>query len=292
MKILITGIAGSLGWNLAHLFNQMGWQVAGTYHKTEPNSCPFELHTLELSDRQKLKKQLQKLKSNSFNIVLHCAAITDVTWAEKNPDLTYSINTEATEIIAEFCLQSHIPLFLFSTDYVFDGKAVTPYLESSPCSPLSIYGKSKFEAENLCTKHHPLSTIIRWTPLWHPFKLPHHKPTLFNLLLAHHSLKDPVNWYSDRTVSPVTSIEIFELIQHCFKEKIYGIVHAGYPTSHSLYELGQRLCKRFNLNVNLCPIPYPENEYGKIRPKNSAISSERVNTISLEQIYKSIAGAI
>ncbi|HEX4324391.1 MAG TPA: sugar nucleotide-binding protein, partial [Gaiellaceae bacterium] len=79
----------------------------------------------------------------AVDVVLHAAAWTDVDGAEQNPQEAAAVNVGGTQHAAEL----GAPLVLFSTDYVFDGRRSEPYLESDAPNPLSVYGRTKLQAE-------------------------------------------------------------------------------------------------------------------------------------------------
>jgi dTDP-4-dehydrorhamnose reductase len=77
------------------------------------------------------------------DLVLHAAAWTDVDGAEADPQGAAAVNVGGTQHVADL----GVPLVLFSTDYVFDGRKQGPYVESDPPNPLSVYGRTKLQAE-------------------------------------------------------------------------------------------------------------------------------------------------
>ena len=87
------------------------------------------------------------LSSRSYHYVLNCAAFTDVNGAETERDLATAVNAQSVKEIANFCAEKDCMLIHLSTDYVFDGYKMGPYVETDPCSPINHYGKTKLEAE-------------------------------------------------------------------------------------------------------------------------------------------------
>ena len=77
------------------------------------------------------------------DLVINAAAYTAVDQAEADPDLAYAVNRDAVAEMAQICATLGIPLVHYSTDYVFDGSARTPYKEDDPVAPLGVYGASK-----------------------------------------------------------------------------------------------------------------------------------------------------
>jgi dTDP-4-dehydrorhamnose reductase len=83
------------------------------------------------------------------DIVINCAAFTNVDGAEDNVSSVMTINSASVEEIVKACNKISATLIHFSSDYVFDGNAKTPYLETSEANPLSVYGRSKLNADRL-----------------------------------------------------------------------------------------------------------------------------------------------
>src|SRR4051812_31380115 len=81
------------------------------------------------------------------SLVINTAAYTAVDRAESERDLAFAVNADAVGEMAQNCARIGAVLVHISTDYVFDGKSSTPYTESSPIGPLSVYGESKARGE-------------------------------------------------------------------------------------------------------------------------------------------------
>lgn len=122
------------------------------------------LHTPEHSDLDitRLDAVSRVIGSLSPDVVLHCAAHTDVDGCELDPDKAYQINALGTRNVALACRKSGAALVYFSTDYVFDGQRSEPYREWDPICPVSHYGSSKRLGEDfvrqLCPRHYILRT--------------------------------------------------------------------------------------------------------------------------------------
>jgi dTDP-4-dehydrorhamnose reductase len=80
-------------------------------------------------------------------IVINAAAYTAVDQAEQEPAKAYAVNRDGAGYIAAACARYDIPMLHISTDYVFDGKKPTPYVETDPANPINVYGASKWEGE-------------------------------------------------------------------------------------------------------------------------------------------------
>lgn len=135
-KILILGAQGQVGWELRRTLAPLGTVVALHQHELDL-ACPKEIP--------------EKLKKFQPDIIVNAAAYTAVDNAEKEAELAMQINGISPGILAEEAKRLGAILIHYSTDYVFDGKASSPYLEESKTHPLNTYGKSKLQGEDAIT---------------------------------------------------------------------------------------------------------------------------------------------
>jgi len=134
MKILVAGSKGQLGHELLIQGNNLDYKI-----------LPADLPDLDITDKAQVKYWLEKFQPS---LVVYAAAYTNVDKAETEQNLAFAVNRDGPANLAEACAKFEIPLIHISTDFIFDGKKSSPYIESDPVSPLSIYGKSKQEGEN------------------------------------------------------------------------------------------------------------------------------------------------
>jgi dTDP-4-dehydrorhamnose reductase len=132
MKILITGKNGQLGYELAEMFQHVGEVVA------------LDRAELDLSKPETIAAKVAEIKPA---LILNAGAYTAVDLAEKEPDAAIAINAIAPGVLAEEANRLGIPIVHYSTDYVFDGAATIPYVETDRTGPLGVYGKSKLAGE-------------------------------------------------------------------------------------------------------------------------------------------------
>ena len=100
------------------------------------------------------------VKSNSINIIINCAAFTNVDLAESEYKATDLVNNKAVANIAKLSKLHNIKLVHISTDYVFDGNSFTPYKEHDETNPQNIYGKTKLDGELIMKHINPPNSII------------------------------------------------------------------------------------------------------------------------------------
>ncbi len=111
---------------------------------------------LDVTDRNSINTYF---KNNSPDTVIHTAAITDVDYCQKNPAKAMEVNTAGTGNICDFTGRARF--VFYSSDYVFDGKSKKPYNEKDIPNPISVYGKSKLEAEKIIQRKLSDYVIIR-----------------------------------------------------------------------------------------------------------------------------------
>lgn len=132
MRILLLGKNGQVGQALQQALAPLG-EVAALGRAQ--------------ADFENPKGLLQALAENPADVIVNAAAYTAVDKAEDEPDKAFVVNAEAVGVLAEAAKRSGALLAHYSTDYVFDGKKTTPYLETDAPNPLNVYGKSKLVGE-------------------------------------------------------------------------------------------------------------------------------------------------
>lgn len=142
MRILLIGANGQVGHELRRSLAPLGDVIATTRSGRLDGDIACE--TLDLASTEMLEPLVDKVAPD---VVVNAAAYTAVDRAESEPELAMRINGEAPARLAASCAHRGIRLVHYSTDYVFDGSATTPYREDTPTSPLGVYGVSKLAGE-------------------------------------------------------------------------------------------------------------------------------------------------
>jgi len=156
MNLLIIGANGQLGSELVLQVKNTGFHpvLADCYQPDQTES----VRVLDITDPAAIERIFREVQPN---VVINAAAYTQVDRAETEKELAFAINRDAPGYLARCCNQVGIALIHISTDYVFDGKEIRAYTESSPLSPSGIYGQSKAEGEGEVRKHLHQHLIVR-----------------------------------------------------------------------------------------------------------------------------------
>lgn len=153
MNILVTGACGQLGRAIRKISDISGHTCVFADVRPETGVLALDITDPEAVDNM--------LDVNDIDIVVNCAAYTDVEKAEMFREDAYRVNAYAAGIIADAVAQRKLSLIHISTDYVFDGKGNTPYSENADPSPLNVYARTKLEGERLIGESGCRHLIIR-----------------------------------------------------------------------------------------------------------------------------------
>ena len=150
MKILLLGKNGQVGWELQRSLAPLGEVTALDRYSTD--FCG------DLGNLAGLRETVQRLRPQ---VIVNAAAHTAVDKAESEPELARLINATAPGVLAQDAHQLGAWLVHYSTDYVFDGSGSQPWVETDTPAPLSVYGHTKLEGEQLIAQHCPKHLIFR-----------------------------------------------------------------------------------------------------------------------------------
>ena len=146
MRILLTGAGGQVGGELAKLLPAHGTVIAR------------DRAALDLADADAI---VAAMRDASPDVVVNAGAYTAVDLAERERDLAFAVNARAPEVLAEEARRIGALLVHYSTDYVFDGSAATPYDEDAATGPRNVYGASKLEGERAVAASGAAALVLR-----------------------------------------------------------------------------------------------------------------------------------
>lgn len=151
MKILLFGKKGQVGWELQRSLAPLGELIA-LDRQGEGDLCG------DLSNLDGIANTIQLVAPD---VIVNAAAYTAVDKAESEPDLAARINTQAVQVMADEAARIRALLVHYSSDYVFDGSGNSPWRETDPTAPLSVYGQTKLNGEQAIIGSHCRHLIFR-----------------------------------------------------------------------------------------------------------------------------------
>ena len=172
MKVLVTGANGQLGSEFRFLSSALQNERSKSNEFGEFADLDFvflDKNALDLRDEKAVQKAVQR-DDKGFYALINCAAYTAVDRAQSEHEEAFVINEIGAQNLAKVCKANGIKLVHISTDYVFNGKAHKPLVESDSTAPLGIYGESKLAGEKaILSANLAHSCIIRTSWLWSEF---------------------------------------------------------------------------------------------------------------------------
>ena len=190
----------------------------------------------DLLDFAAVHREFQK---DQPQLVVHCAAITNVSGAQKDPALARRVNMEVTKLLAE--LAAEIPFVFFSTDLVFDGRKGN-YTETDAANPLHVYGETKLAAEEIILKnarHLVLRTSLNGgvSPAGRAFN----EQLRRSLQQAGQGMK----LFTDEFRCPIPAIETARAVWELVNQNCTGLYHVAGAEKLSRYQIGEVLVKHW-----------------------------------------------
>ena len=264
--VLVTGANGQLGQSLQTLVLQ------------EPN-LPFRFvfldkDRLNIADEQSV---LAAFKTFNPQLLVNCAAYTQVDKAEKEQEKAFEINATAVGFLAKACAETNALLLQISTDFVFDGKQNTPYNESAMTNPMNVYGQSKHMGEQLAMLYHPKSIIIRTSWLYSPYNQNFVK-TMLRLGRERKSLQVVYDQLGSPTYAPDLAQTILQLIKQREDFQTGGLYHYSNTGVASWYDLAVETFNLAGIDCEVTPILSHQYPTPAQRPAYSVLDTCKIRT--------------
>jgi len=187
MKVVILGSNGRLGSALVR-----HWQIL-----PEIEVIALTRAEVDFSDPEKTEAGLTAQAFRTGDVVVNCAAATDVDGCERDHDLARRINTESPERIARLCAERGARLVHIGTDYVYDGALDRPYTEEDEPNPLSHYGVTKLEGDRAVLAASPGHVVVRVSWVFGP-----DKPSFVDAIVRRALTSHEAAAVHDKTSSP------------------------------------------------------------------------------------------
>lgn len=259
--ILVTGGAGQLGT---------------AFRGVLPEARYVDLEDLDVARLDLLAAALDEMRPSAL---VNCAAYTAVDRAEQEEALATRVNGDAVGVMAEHAARRRIPFLTFSTDYVFAGDVVEPYVESSPTRPVNAYGRSKLAGERAALAAWPKALVVRTSWLLSGTH-PNFVATMLRL-----AARGPVRVVDDQRGCPTIADDLAAASWAALQAGASGLLHlanSGETTWHALARAAVALAGLDPGRV----VPCRTEEYPTParRPAYSVLGSERRGPLGLPDL--------
>lgn len=256
MTILITGCNGQLGTEMRNLSLL---HPAHRYFFTD-------VAELDITNREAVE---HFVTANHIELIVNCAAYTNVDKAEENEPAAHLINALAVENLA----LSGAKIIHISTDYVFSGDESSPRREQDAAAPRTAYGRTKLEGEQLLLKHCPDAVIIRTAWLYSPYG-----NNFVKTMLRLGAERDELRVVNDQIGTPTYAEDLADAIYAVIEAPEWheGIYHFTDEGVCSWYDFTVEIMRQTQLRAKVTPIASSEYAYKTPRPHYSVLDKSKI----------------
>lgn len=253
MKIWVTGSSGQLGTAIKEVINPL-----------EVNLLNTDVDELDITD---IDEVLGYAEINRPDVIINCAAITDVTVCEENRELAYKVNALGARNLSIAARKIGAKIVQLSTDDVFDGLRSEPYCEFDDANPMTVYGRSKFAGENYVKEFTEKHFIIRSNWIYGKGK------NFVSELLKNASEKQTLSIASDQFGSPTWANDLAKMILELAHTNEYGTYHVTSKGVCSRYEFAKEILNLSGLDVEIIPVPTKDADFSSVRPAYAVLDN-------------------
>ena len=250
MKILITGANGLLGQHLVKLLLDTTTHEIIATSKSEPRgiiqSSRIHYYSLDITDGMEVNLLIDKIGPD---VVVHCAALTQVDECEQNPIKAWEVNVTATRFIVDAAKKINAFFVFISTDFVFDGMS-GPYKESDILNPVSYYGSTKVAAEKAVAESGLQYSIIR-TCLIYGNILFGNRSNIITWVKDNLENGQQIKVVSDQMRTPTYVEDLAKGVLLVVEKRATGLFHISGKDFLSPYEMAMSTAAYLNLDATL-----------------------------------------
>ena len=257
MKVIVTGAHG-----------QLGSDVVCALQKSGHTPIPADREEFDITDADQTQAFFLLHRPDA---VIHCAAYTAVDKAESEADICRLVNVTGTENVARAAEMIHAKMIYISTDYIYGGQGETPLCESSPASPLNVYGQTKYAGELAAQKCSRLFVVrTSWV-----FGLGgcNFIKTILRLAKSGGTLRV----VCDQVGSPTFTEDLAVLLCAMIGTEKYGTYNATNENFCSWFDFAQTILRKSGQSAKVLPVSSEEYGAPAVRPKNSRLSKQKLS---------------
>jgi dTDP-4-dehydrorhamnose reductase len=263
ITVLVTGSNGQLGKCLKDI----------SQGSTNINWIFKSSKELDITDEFCIAETFRSIK---IDYLINCAAYTAVDKAEDEPEKAFLVNAEGVKLLASACKVYNVTLIHISTDFVFDGKKSTPYIETDLPNPINVYGASKLKGEQYVQEILEKYFIIRTSWVYSE-----HGNNFVKTILRLANERKEINVVDDQLGSPTYAMDLAGLIKYIIDIKLieFGIYHFSNEGELSWFDFALEI---FNQNKSKCIVhPIKSVDFPALaeRPKYSVLSKNKIKSV-------------
>jgi dTDP-4-dehydrorhamnose reductase len=256
MRVLVTGAGGMLGTDVVRTAQAENHEVVALPHAE-----------LDIRRAALVRRALERERPDA---VINCAAWTDVDGAEAHEEAATDLNGRAAGVLAAAAARVGASIVHPSTDYVFDGTARTPYLESHPTSPVNAYGRSKLAGEHAVAAANPRHYVVRTSWLFGSAGR-----NFVETMLGLASSGGPVLVVRDQVGCPTYTGHLAEALVRLLDGESHGLHHIAGGGECSWFEFANEIFEQAGVETRAMSCTSDEFPRPAPRPAYSVLRTER-----------------
>lgn len=271
MNILITGAGG-----------QLGREWVDYLEESDHNVSAYTSSHLDITDSDAIHAVLS---DESPDILINCAAYTNVDGAEENPEDAHRVNEIGVQYLAHACSRHGVKLIHYSTDYVFKGseeektKLPNGYDEEYPPSPNNVYGESKRGGEVAIEKF-----ADRWMILRVSWLCGRYGSNFVKTMLSLMETKDKLQVVNDQRGAPTYCFDVVEKTMRLIEMGETGYFHISSEGTITWYDLTKEIAGLKNHNIELEAVSSDNFPRTASRPSFSLLNTDKIEALGLKPI--------
>ena len=274
MRILVLGKNGQLGRSIHKLVNT-DTKIDNNQHSND--FIFIDREGLDLSSESNIGHYFDS--NDKFDIIINCAAYTQVDKAEQEVELANQINHLAVKQLASIANKQQAKLIHISTDYVFDGESNKPYIETDTTNPINVYGKTKLAGEKTLQAVMPMNAIIIRTNWLYS----EYGNNFVSTMLRLGEERGEISVVNDQIGSPTYATDLAKIILHIIKTKefkemgqVAQIYHYSNKGKCSWHEFAKEIFKIVEVSCKVNPIATQQYPTPANRPMNTIMSTDKI----------------
>jgi dTDP-4-dehydrorhamnose reductase len=269
MKLLIVGCNGMLGTDMAIEAKKAGHDAAGV-----------DFPDIDITRPQSIERVVAEARPEA---IINCAAYTAVDACETNVETAFGVNARGTANLAAAASACGALFVHYSTDYVFDGKTTSPYVESDPTAPLTVYGRSKLEGERLALEGCKRTIILRIAWLY-GMNGSNFVKTIRAAALKKAASGESLRVVSDQWGTPTRTVPVCFQTLALLTANQYGVFHATCEGACTWFDFTVEILRHAGIDAAVAPCTTAEYPRPAPRPLFSVLENQRLKIAGLNRM--------
>lgn len=265
MKVLVTGVTGQLGYDVARELEKRHIEYKGTGSRE-----------MDISDAVAVKRVITTYHPDA---IIHCAAYTAVDKAEDDYGRAMDVNAKGTLAIAKAAKEIDAKMLYISTDYVFNGQGTEPFTVDAATAPLNVYGLTKLLGEEAVQLKLSKYFIVRIS--WVFGK---NGNNFIKTMLRLGQTHDELTVVSDQWGSPTYTADLAPLLCDMINTDAYGTYHATNEGITNWAEFAAYIMEQAHLSCKVRPIPSSDYPTKAVRPLNSRLDKSKLDKAGFRRL--------